>query len=198
MSQANGSVHAWTDLASQLKGAVGKLDKAIANDTEFQAFANTRAITKPIVFGIKAAGGQPILITVEDSKGFATTDKSQKPEFTLVALPEQWQEFFKQKPEMPYQSYWGMFGMNIKQEGIKVEGDWHSFACHAQFWRRALELLHDLHSGATPEDDDNPPPDNFDHISGRYTLHTGATDQSRADVNERPLHVHRSSNLGKV
>ena len=167
MSQANGTAHAWTDLSSQLKKAVSGLDKAIAKDKEFQAFANTRAITKPVVFGIKAAGSnQPILITVEDSKGYATTNKSAKPEFTLVALPEQWQEFFKQKPEMPYQSYWGMFGMNIKQEGIKVEGDWHSFACHAQFWRRALELLHDLHSGATPEDEDNPETD-VDHITGK-------------------------------
>lgn len=57
--------------------------------------------------------------------------------FTLSALPEQWQEFFRETPVAPYQSYWGikrqsrrlweehadeyagMFGMNIKQEGIR-------------------------------------------------------------------------------
>ena len=61
----------------------------------------------------------------------------------------------------------GTFCFNNQQEGIKVVGDWHSFACHAHFWRRSLELLHDLHAGATPEDEDNPE-DDEDHITGKY------------------------------
>jgi hypothetical protein len=143
----------------------------MGNDAQFQAFANTRAITKPVTFGLKAVGqDKPVLVTVEDGKGYATT-KTVEPEFTLVARPEQWQEFFKQTPQMPYQSYWGMFGMNIKQKGIEVEGDWHSFACNAHFWRRSLELLHELHCGATPEDEDNPETD-VDHITGRYVYIT--------------------------
>lgn len=53
-----------------------QFDKAFAKDTEFQAFANTRPITKPVHFDIRAAGGEPILLTVEDSKGYATTNKA--------------------------------------------------------------------------------------------------------------------------
>jgi putative sterol carrier protein len=103
-----------TDLSSQLSKALSQLDKAMGNDAQFQAFANTRAITKPVTFGLKAVGpDKPVLVTVEDGKGYATS-KTVEPDFTLVARPEQWQEFFKQTPQMPYQSYWGMFGMNIK------------------------------------------------------------------------------------
>jgi hypothetical protein len=104
---SNGTAHAWTDLSSQISKALSQLDKALKGDTQFQAFTNTRAITKPVTFGIKAAGSsQPILITVEDGKAYAAS-KSAKPEFTLVALPEQWQQFFELVQVMPYQSYWG-------------------------------------------------------------------------------------------
>jgi hypothetical protein len=41
MSQAHGHAHAWTNMSSQLKTAISKLDKAIASDKQFQAFANT-------------------------------------------------------------------------------------------------------------------------------------------------------------
>lgn len=168
---SNGNAHAWVDLSSQLSRAVSQFDKTVSADTQFQSFCNTPALTIPITFGIKAAGStQPLLVSVENGKGYINTEAG-KPEFTLVALPEQWQEFFKQTPVAPYQSYWGMFGMNIKQDGIEVEGDWHSFACHAHFWRRALELLHDLHCGPTPEDEDNPETDE-DHIVGRYVYVT--------------------------
>jgi hypothetical protein len=167
-NSSNGTAHAWTDLSSQLTKALSQLDKALKSDTQFQAFTDTRAITKPVTFGIKAAGSsQPILISVEDSKAYVASQNA-KPEFTLVALPEQWQRFFEPVQVMPYQSYWGMFGMNIKQKGIEVGGDWHSFACHAHFWRRTLEVLHDIHCGPTPEDDDNPETDE-DCIVGRYT-----------------------------
>lgn len=88
MSQVNGTAHAWTDLSAQLNKAVAQLDKDIANDGQFQVFANTRAITKPVTFVIRAAGSnQPILITVEDNKGNTATSKFSKPEFTLVAFP---------------------------------------------------------------------------------------------------------------
>ena len=42
-----------------------------------------------------------------------------------------------------------------------------AFACNAHFWRRFLELLHDLHIGATPEDEDNPEAD-VDNIADQY------------------------------
>ena len=56
--------------------------------------------------------------------------------------------------------------MNIKQEGIEIQGDQTSFAHWTHVWRRALELIHDAHSGETPADDE--PDVDVDHIVGRY------------------------------
>ena len=42
--------------------------------------------------------------------------------------------------------------MNIKQEGIEIQGDQASFAHWTHVWRRVLELLHDAYAGSTPED----------------------------------------------
>jgi hypothetical protein len=47
-----------------------------------------------------------------------------------------------------------MFGMNIKQEGISIEGDQLGFAQYTHVWRRVLELIHDAHSGVTPADEE--------------------------------------------
>lgn len=69
----------------------------------------------------------------------------------------------------------GMFGMNIKQEGISIEGDQLEFAHWTHIWRRVLELVHDAHSGVTPADEE--PELEDDAIVGRYTyiqvLHWG-------------------------
>lgn len=59
-----------------------------------------------------------------------------------------------------------MFGMNIKQEGIEVQGSQDAFAHWTHVWRRILELLHDAHAGPTPADDE--PDMDEDHIVGRY------------------------------
>lgn len=63
-----------------------------------------------------------------------------------------------------------MFGMNIKQEGISVEGDQTEFARWTHIWRRALELVHDAHAGETPADVDEEV--DVDHIVGRYAYIT--------------------------
>lgn len=60
----------------------------------------------------------------------------------------------------------GMYGMNIKQEGIEVLGDQASFAHWTHVWRRVLELLHDAYAGPTPEDDQDE--NEEDAIVGRY------------------------------
>jgi hypothetical protein len=110
-----GSVHAWSDLPQQLQSALPKLNTLLSKDAQYQAFANTPEIKDPITFGIKAAGSDnTILITVSNTKTLASAGSYTKASFTLSALPEQWEEFFKPVPVMPYQSYWGMFGMNIK------------------------------------------------------------------------------------
>lgn len=101
------SNHAWADLPSQLSGAIEEANKAAQKDGQLSAFINTDAITAPATFGIKGAGSDnAILTTVSNGKVDIRTGSTKDAEFTLSALPEQWQEFFKQTPVMPYQSYW--------------------------------------------------------------------------------------------
>lgn len=106
MSESS-SNHPWADLPSQLSGAIEKANKAAQDDGQLSAFINTDAITAPATFGIKGAGSDnAILTTVSNGKVSIRTGTTTDAEFTLSALPEQWQEFFKQTPVMPYQSYW--------------------------------------------------------------------------------------------
>lgn len=62
----------------------------------------------------------------------------------------------------------GMYGMNIKQEGIEVLGDSAAWAHWTHVWRRVLELLHDAHAGPTPEDQQDELDD--DVTIGRYVV----------------------------
>ncbi|KAE9363147.1 alpha/beta-hydrolase [Stipitochalara longipes BDJ] len=159
-------VHAWSDLTQQLQSAVPKLNTLLAEDAQLQAFTNTPELST-VTFGIKAAGSDnSILITVNNQEGKASTGSYKNAAFTLSALPQQWEEFFKPVPAMPYQSYWGMFGMNIKQDGIEVLGDQLAFNKYTHFWRRALEVLHDAHCG--PMKADTQPETDEDFIVGRY------------------------------
>jgi pimeloyl-ACP methyl ester carboxylesterase len=165
-------MHAWADLPAQLSAAIPKFNDLLKTDAQYLAFANTAAITAPVTFGIKAEGSDnAVLVTVNDGKGLATTGSHKKALFTLSALPEQWQEFFKPVPIAPYQSYWGMFGMNIKQKGIEIIGDEEAYNKFTHFWRRALELLHDAHCGGPMKEDFQPETDE-DFIVGRYVYIT--------------------------
>ena len=56
--------------------------------------------------------------------------------------------------------------MNIKQEGIQVDGDQTAMAHWTHVWRRVLELAHDAHCGPMEEDEQSEP--NEDHLTGRY------------------------------
>ena len=163
--------HAWSDLPKQVESAIKKVNNEAKDDAQLKNFDKSNAITQPHTFGIKSHGSDSaILATVTNGKVELTTGSSKDALFTLVALPEQWQEFFKQTPVAPYQSYWGMFGMNIKQEGISVEGDELEFAHWTHIWRRVLELLHDSLVGETPADTE--PERDDDAIVGRYSYIT--------------------------
>ena len=106
MSNSSSS-HAWADLPSQLSDAVAKANDAAQKDGQLSAFIHSAAITSPSTFGIKGAGSDSaILTTISNGKIGIRTGSPSSAEFTLSALPEQWQEFFKQTPVMPYQSYW--------------------------------------------------------------------------------------------
>lgn len=101
------SSHAWADLPSQLETALPKANKAAESDGQLKAFTTSNAITAPATFGIKAAGSDnTILVTVENGKAEIRSGNKSEALFVLSALPEQWQEFFKETPVAPYQSYW--------------------------------------------------------------------------------------------
>lgn len=165
------SSSSWSDLPNQLSSALPKVNEAMKTDPQFQAFTTSNAIEHPATFGIKSSGSDnTILVTVSNGKGEVSSGSPKDALFTLSALPEQWSEFFKETPAVPYQSYWGMFGMNIKQEGIEVQGDQTEFAHWTHVWRRTLELLHDAYCGPTPEDEQPEPTE--DHLVGRYVYIT--------------------------
>lgn len=101
--------HAWSDLPAALSSAIPKANKAANSDGELNAFATTNAITSPATFGVKAAGSDnAIIITVQNGKVDISNGTTKNCSFVLSALPEQWQEFMKPTPVMPYQSFWGM------------------------------------------------------------------------------------------
>lgn len=102
--------HAWSDLPAALGGEqkLSKANDTLKTDPQYLAFTNTDAIADSITFGIKATGNDStILVTVSGGKGLVKIGTPDAAKFTLVALPEQWEEFFKPVPKMPYQSYWG-------------------------------------------------------------------------------------------
>lgn len=102
--------HAWSDLPSILSDSLPKAQKAAESDGQLNAFTDTRAITKPATFGIKSGGSNSaIVVTVRDKRVDIRSGSDKDCEFVLSALPEQWQEFMKQTPVMPYQSYWGEY-----------------------------------------------------------------------------------------
>ncbi|KAI0582353.1 Alpha/beta hydrolase fold family protein [Pyrenophora tritici-repentis] len=159
----------WSDITAALKGSLDKLSNLLQSDEQLKAFTASNAIKKAVTFGIKSSGSDnTLLITVANGSAKATTGSSKDALFTLCALPEQWEQHFKQVPVMPYQSYWGMFGMNIKQKGIEITGDETAFVQWTHVWRRVLELTHDAHCGPIKEDEQPEP--QYDYLTGKYTF----------------------------
>lgn len=106
-ANGNASSHPWADLPNQLGDAIQKASKLAESDGQLSAFTTSNAIEAPATFGIKGAGSDnTILVTVTNGKADIRSGSEKDALFTLSALPEQWQEFFKQTPVMPYQSYW--------------------------------------------------------------------------------------------
>lgn len=102
--------HAWSDLPAALSEALPKASKAAQNDGQLKAFTTTDAITAPATFGFKSADSdKTIIVTITNGKADIRTGSPKECLFVLSALPEQWQEFMRQTPVMPYQSYWGTF-----------------------------------------------------------------------------------------
>lgn len=104
------SAHAWADLPAQLEQAIPKANDIAQTDGQLKAFTTTNAVKESTTFGIKAAGSDnTVTATISNGKCNIGTGKASSCAFVLSALPEQWEEFFRQTPVAPYQSYWGKF-----------------------------------------------------------------------------------------
>jgi len=161
----------WDDLTKALGSSQDKLNKLLQSDAQLKAFTTSNAIDRPATFGIKSNGSDnTLLVEVSNGSAKASTGTSKDALFTLSALPEQWEQHFKETPAMPYQSYWGMFGMNIKQKGIEVLGDQTAYAYWAHVWRRVLELAHEAHCGPLKEEEQTE--EERDYLTGRYVYLT--------------------------
>ncbi|KAF1352991.1 alpha/beta-hydrolase [Lizonia empirigonia] len=159
----------WDDLPKALEGSNDKLTKLLQSDAQLKAFTTSDAIDKSATFGIKSSGSDnTLLIEVTNGSAKASTGTSKDALFTLSATPDQWEQHFKETPAMPYQSYWGMFGMNIKQKGIEVLGDRTAFAHWTHVWRRVLELAHEAQCGPLKEEEQ--PEQERDYLTGRYVF----------------------------
>ncbi|KAF2239646.1 alpha/beta hydrolase-like protein [Viridothelium virens] len=168
----------WSDLVTQLGGdqVVLKLSQALQSDQQFLAFTDTDALASSVTFGIKSTESErAILVTVCNDSSYASGKASDnEPLFTIAALPEQWERFFRKIPQPGFQSFWGMlrYSMNGKN-GAKILGSQVDFARHAHIVRRVLELLHEIHCGKTGEPlEDNEETEEQDFIQGHYIFLT--------------------------
>ena len=166
--------HPWHNLPRQLEGILNKFNQTINKDPQFLAFTNTDHISTPITFSIKSIGSDnAILCTFEQGHGHARVGTYTDGLFSLSALPDQWQNMFKKNPGVPYQSFWALYGQNIRQEGVEVSGDRLAFANYAHVWRSMLDLLHDVYCGPnyallppTSQEEE----EEEDHLMGRYVF----------------------------
>ena len=105
---------AFAEIGNQLSEAIQKANEATHKDEEIQSFMNSQAITQSITFGVQAAGSDSaVLIDCSPGRISMRSGDVNEATFVLSALPEQWQEFFKQTPTVPYQSYWGVRAASI-------------------------------------------------------------------------------------
>ncbi|KAE8148470.1 hypothetical protein BDV25DRAFT_168394 [Aspergillus avenaceus] len=136
--------HPCHNLTLQLGKDLETFNEAINRDPQFLAFTLTEHISESITFAIKSVGSDDaILLSFNPSFGQARAGKHEEGLFSRSALPSQWERVFQKNPEMPYQSFWGLYGQNIRQEGVEVLGDQLAFAKYAHIWRTMLEVLHD-------------------------------------------------------
>lgn len=161
----------WTDLSDQLHSTLPVFDELINKDPQYNAFVKTPAILHQITFGIGTSTSDNIIIVVIDNgRCQARVGTAQEASFILLASLKHWEQFFQPIPVAPFQSYWGMFGMNIKQKDIEIQGDQISFTQHTHIWRRVLEVLHDAYCGPMKLDEE--PEVDEDHVIGRYVYLT--------------------------
>lgn len=134
------NAHAWTDLPSQLSSSIEKVNSIAQKDRQLLGFTRTDAITDSATWGLKSHGSEDVILcTITKGKVELRSGSQKDALFTLVALPEQWAEFFKQTPVMPYQSYWGMSSVRINQSSpadLWYRHVWHEYQARGYYHRR--------------------------------------------------------------
>ncbi|KAF7928780.1 uncharacterized protein EAE97_009622 [Botrytis byssoidea] len=161
----------WTDLSDQLYSTLPAFDELINKDAQYNAFVKTPAILPQTTFGIgTSTSNNIIVIAIDHGKCHARVGTAQEASFILLASLRHWEQFFQPIPVAPFQSYWGMFGMNIKQKGIEIQGDQMSFTQHTHIWRRVLEVVHDAYCGPMKLDEESEVDE--DYVIGRYVYLT--------------------------
>lgn len=98
------STHAWADLPNALSKSLSEAKKLLQDDGQLKAFTTSDAIVDSSTFGIMASGSESaVVVTVSNGKVDIRPGKPDECQFVLSALPEQWEQFFKQTPVAPYQ-----------------------------------------------------------------------------------------------
>jgi len=159
----------WQSVPSKLQSTFSTLNESLKADEQFLAFSDTNALKRDITFGWTSSGStDAVICTVSKAKALVRSGNATEAEFILSARPEQWRMFYEPIPESPFQSYWGMFGQNIHQEGVEVVGNHDLFVQMAAIWRRVLELSHEVLHGLIKEDAQDE--QEVDVIVGRYVF----------------------------
>lgn len=97
-------------------------------------------------FNFALASG-PAVVRVGVGAG-AVRRTTASPAFTLHAPEAAWDLFFEQLPPPAYQNF---FGMLMRVDGARVEGDQLAFAQHVHIVRRVLEVARSVASGPGAE-----------------------------------------------
>ncbi|ETI27679.1 hypothetical protein G647_00128 [Cladophialophora carrionii CBS 160.54] len=147
---------------------------SIANlneDVEFKA-----SIGHDVIFAIQASGLEPAICFKVTARSICLAEPGVKPQFTLKARPEHWQQFFAAVPKRPFQTFWGMIRVLGNTAGVEVLGDEEAFTRHARTWRIVLDRVREAANGgqansSSAQQEDYTPEDETDDdsIIGHYT-----------------------------
>lgn len=161
------SAHAWSSLRTLLEPSLDALRSLAASDEQLSAFIDTENHDS-IQFSWASAGSDDgILCSVSHGKVLFSAGSVSEAAFVLSALPQQWQNVYSVRPEPPYQSYWGLFGQNIHQDGAEIRGDMQLFLRLAPIWRRVLDLSRTAYCGGEIEEEPHAALEE-DHLKGSY------------------------------
>ena len=169
------AVPGWENFPATVEQKVSmqRLSDLLGADEQLLVFSNIPALSPPLIFGIKSsASGATLIITLSSKGSSATVGKEDDGIFTLSGEPHQWQVFFTTNPTPPFHSYWGIRFANFMSGTEAVGGNLDDFVRFAHIWRRTLELLREVVSGAIIEHEYQEDDSVEDHITGRYAYLT--------------------------